>query len=652
MPYKSDKQRKFFNVAENRAKLEAEGVDVNEWNQSSKGLKLPATAPVKKRKKQAGNLLDGISHGINVGGGFNGAVEKGLLSSGLFNRGDRNRAVPSLETTIGATAGLANRYGGVAKAGPLLRAARAIPGQAAPLLDKAQKWLSKPQLPPPPPKVVGPIQKYGQLLDMDRDELLEKLAHMELRNRAVQRIKAALKLPGSGEAANLLSSWKGDLAGTVRAANPTLLDKVKTMAQPHLDKATGWMDAHPTETLGIGGALGGAAIGGLSSLVGPRKKKRVLSNMLTGGLAGGALGLGGGALAQGLGLGESFGAMKGNISKAIEPVPEIKPQGKVQERIAKAETEKEVAEIAEAIKPVNSAGGAIGGMGIDTAKAVGNAVKDTTTSHPFATGAVGAPLAVGAHAAVNRKAVSSGRARLEPNVPNQGLNPLGSSTGVFGLDDGRFGVSVNAAEDAARGIQKAREMATRSKAPDLSTLRRYFPGVPDAQLVSTAQHVENQLNQTIQQRNAGVGPALAPAMHGPAAPPLHRPTGGDMLQRALGDTFTPPGQTPLPTAAPHAPPPRTMPRAAPPAPPPSYAVNITPQQQLRGATIAASEAAPWLAHDLPAWMARAMPRVNNAYRHGVKGIPPVAALAAIIQEHRRIAALNAARQGGETLAQP
>lgn len=39
MPYKSEAQRKYFNA--NREKLEAEGVDVDEWNESSKGKKLP-----------------------------------------------------------------------------------------------------------------------------------------------------------------------------------------------------------------------------------------------------------------------------------------------------------------------------------------------------------------------------------------------------------------------------------------------------------------------------------------------------------------------------------------------------------------------------------------------------------------------------------
>ena len=39
MPFKSDAQRKFFNA--NRAKLEKQGVDVDESNASSKGAKLP-----------------------------------------------------------------------------------------------------------------------------------------------------------------------------------------------------------------------------------------------------------------------------------------------------------------------------------------------------------------------------------------------------------------------------------------------------------------------------------------------------------------------------------------------------------------------------------------------------------------------------------
>lgn len=39
MPYVSSAQEKFFNA--NRDKLEAKGVNVDEWNKASKGLKLP-----------------------------------------------------------------------------------------------------------------------------------------------------------------------------------------------------------------------------------------------------------------------------------------------------------------------------------------------------------------------------------------------------------------------------------------------------------------------------------------------------------------------------------------------------------------------------------------------------------------------------------
>ena len=42
MPYKSQAQERYFNA--NRAKLSAQGVDVEEWNAASKGKKLPARA--------------------------------------------------------------------------------------------------------------------------------------------------------------------------------------------------------------------------------------------------------------------------------------------------------------------------------------------------------------------------------------------------------------------------------------------------------------------------------------------------------------------------------------------------------------------------------------------------------------------------------
>jgi uncharacterized protein HemX len=50
MPYASDAQRKYFNA--NKAKLESQGVDVDEYNQASKGMKLPEhTNSAKKKTK-------------------------------------------------------------------------------------------------------------------------------------------------------------------------------------------------------------------------------------------------------------------------------------------------------------------------------------------------------------------------------------------------------------------------------------------------------------------------------------------------------------------------------------------------------------------------------------------------------------------------
>lgn len=51
MPYKSEAQRKYFNA--NRGKLEAQGVDVAEWNQASKGKKMPAKVGDKDAEKVA-----------------------------------------------------------------------------------------------------------------------------------------------------------------------------------------------------------------------------------------------------------------------------------------------------------------------------------------------------------------------------------------------------------------------------------------------------------------------------------------------------------------------------------------------------------------------------------------------------------------------
>jgi protein associated with RNAse G/E len=50
MPYKSLAQAAYFNI--NKNKLEKEGVDVNEYNKESKGMKLPKKVKLKIKKKK------------------------------------------------------------------------------------------------------------------------------------------------------------------------------------------------------------------------------------------------------------------------------------------------------------------------------------------------------------------------------------------------------------------------------------------------------------------------------------------------------------------------------------------------------------------------------------------------------------------------
>ena len=54
MPYKSQAQAAYFNT--HRAELERQGVDVNEWNSASKGMKLP---------KHAQTLHKVMSHNVS-----------------------------------------------------------------------------------------------------------------------------------------------------------------------------------------------------------------------------------------------------------------------------------------------------------------------------------------------------------------------------------------------------------------------------------------------------------------------------------------------------------------------------------------------------------------------------------------------------------
>ena len=65
MPYKSDAQRRYFNA--NRTRLEAEGVDVDEWNQASQGQPIPKK---KSEKSAAGPQLSScLDSGIETSPG-------------------------------------------------------------------------------------------------------------------------------------------------------------------------------------------------------------------------------------------------------------------------------------------------------------------------------------------------------------------------------------------------------------------------------------------------------------------------------------------------------------------------------------------------------------------------------------------------------
>jgi hypothetical protein len=52
MPFVSKAQQGYFNA--NKGKLDKQGVDVNEWNQASKGLKLPEKIHEMKRPLKNG----------------------------------------------------------------------------------------------------------------------------------------------------------------------------------------------------------------------------------------------------------------------------------------------------------------------------------------------------------------------------------------------------------------------------------------------------------------------------------------------------------------------------------------------------------------------------------------------------------------------
>ena len=75
MPYKSAAQRRYFNA--NRSKLEAEGVDVDEWNAASKGQDPPERVKPMAKK----HWMQGVSEEIEEKG-TKGATKRAAERAG------------------------------------------------------------------------------------------------------------------------------------------------------------------------------------------------------------------------------------------------------------------------------------------------------------------------------------------------------------------------------------------------------------------------------------------------------------------------------------------------------------------------------------------------------------------------------------------
>lgn len=84
-------------------------------------------------------------------------------------------------------------------------------------------------------------------------------------------------------------------------------DSGKAQLGHGMEAAQQWYQNHPEAHMallgGLGGAAGGAALGGIHSMTQPKNKRHLMRDALIGGLSGGALGAGGGYLAQRAGYG-------------------------------------------------------------------------------------------------------------------------------------------------------------------------------------------------------------------------------------------------------------------------------------------------------------------------------------------------------------
>lgn len=93
MPYKSDAQRRYFNA--NRKKLQAQGVDVDEWNEASRGKKLPEKVKTAGVGSKLMGWFSGLGPGKQLGvalGGSAAAAGTAGLGGYLLSKGDKPAA--------------------------------------------------------------------------------------------------------------------------------------------------------------------------------------------------------------------------------------------------------------------------------------------------------------------------------------------------------------------------------------------------------------------------------------------------------------------------------------------------------------------------------------------------------------------------------
>lgn len=387
---------------------------------------------------------------------------------------------------------------------------------------------------------------------------------------------------------------------------PEMAPKPTTNPQPSLrglaSQGLSFLNNNLPLGLAAGGALGGAALGGVSSLFRRKSKKRVLDNMLSGGLAGAATGFGAGALAKSLTSAKSVG----DLAKLFNP--ETPAAGSAGEAVGtkspedilvdKIDSPEALRELGEKIKPVRSLSSSTVNAAKDTLGSAFGAVAPTdfTTKTTRSLGLMSGLMS--AREMLARHLTRTGKVRMFQ--PGSLVNPQAG----YRSPSPALPVSVNVLDEASEALTKALRITDGKKR--LEALRKLIPSdivqLADAELEPYARHVLSQAEDVLAPAIPGVRPGYGPQ------------TGAQRLYTAAG-------------SIPHAVTPN---------------VTATPAQVQATLANAGAHGSPYWAYDLP--FAKHIPTVNKYFRKiGPKAIPAAAGLAEIIAEARRINAQNAQR---------